>query len=341
MNKNNNNNKYTVTHELDEKAWSEFVRSHPRGNPFQTPEMAEAYRRDTKHEPFLTAVLDIDGAVAGLLLAVFQKQYIGLAGRFTIRAVIYGTPLIRDDNPEVLAILLDKYKAIAKKKAIYSQFRNFYSQDGQKEIFEKRGFMYEDHLNVLVDLTQDEAVMLTRMDGLRRKNIKKAEKSGLECREIIDEKELTRGIKLIGAVYQKKKLPYPGDDFLLQCFRYLHPTGLSLAFGAFLGEELISVRLLLVSHNVIYDWWVGYLEEHASKYPNDLLPWRIMQWGKQNGYRLYDFCGAGKPGIPYGVRDFKLKFGGDLVNYGRFEGVHKPLLMKLGEWGMKILHRNK
>ena len=36
------------------------------------------------------------------------------------------------------------------------------------------------------------------------------------------------------------------------------------------------------------------------------------------------FGGAGKPDKPYGVRDYKLKFGGQLVNWGRFEKVHKP-----------------
>ena len=68
-----------------------------------------------------------------------------------------------------------------------------------------------------------------------------------------------------------------------------------------------------------------------------LLPWKIMEWGHENGYKLFDFGGAGKPNIPYGVRDYKLKFGGDLVNFGRFEKVHKKYRMAFGKIGLKTL----
>jgi hypothetical protein len=50
--------------------------------------------------------------------------------------------------------------------------------------------------------------------------------------------------------------------------------------------------------------------------------------------------GAGKPDIPYGVRDFKMEFGGELVEHGRFLCVRKPLLYWIGELGVKIL-KNK
>jgi len=68
--------------------------------------------------------------------------------------------------------------------------------------------------------------------------------------------------------------------------------------------------------------------------PNDVLPWHIFLWGKQNGFKVFDFGGAGKPNIPYGVRDYKLKFGGKLVNFGRFELIHKPVLYRLGLIGL-------
>jgi lipid II:glycine glycyltransferase (peptidoglycan interpeptide bridge formation enzyme) len=36
--------------------------------------------------------------------------------------------------------------------------------------------------------------------------------------------------------------------------------------------------------------------------------------------------GAGKPNGEYGVREFKRGFGSNLVNYGRFVKLHKPLI---------------
>ena len=54
---------------------------------------------------------------------------------------------------------------------------------------------------------------------------------------------------------------------------------------------------------------------------------------------MYDFGGAGKPDEEYGVRDFKAKFGGELVCYGRNTCVHAPVLLQFSRFGYDILRR--
>ena len=50
--------------------------------------------------------------------------------------------------------------------------------------------------------------------------------------------------------------------------------------------------------------------------------------------------GAGAPGDGgYGVRDFKAKFGGELVEYGRFKYVCNPVLYAIGKLGVAILKK--
>ena len=48
---------------------------------------------------------------------------------------------------------------------------------------------------------------------------------------------------------------------------------------------------------------------------------------------------SGNTDEAYGVRDFKAKFGGEEVEYGRFLCVTKPLLYKIGEFGVKLLKK--
>ena len=55
----------------------------------------------------------------------------------------------------------------------------------------------------------------------------------------------------------------------------------------------------------------------------------------------YDMMGAGEPGVPYGVRDFKSEFGGELVEHGRFLCVTQPILYKLGVFAVRLLKRIK
>jgi len=65
--------------------------------------------------------------------------------------------------------------------------------------------------------------------------------------------------------------------------------------------------------------------------PNEFIIWEVIKWGAENGYRVLDFGGAGKPDEDSGVRDFKLKFGGDLIEYGRNVCIHAPYRMRLAE----------
>jgi lipid II:glycine glycyltransferase (peptidoglycan interpeptide bridge formation enzyme) len=70
--------------------------------------------------------------------------------------------------------------------------------------------------------------------------------------------------------------------------------------------------------------------------PNEILIWYSLSWGADQGYKVYDFGGAGKPDEEYGVRRFKAKFGGELVRFGRNKRVHYPLLLKVSQLGYQL-----
>ncbi len=64
-----------------------------------------------------------------------------------------------------------------------------------------------------------------------------------------------------------------------------------------------------------------------------------MEWGSENKFNIFDFGGAGKPGEEYGVRNFKKRFGGKSVNFGRYELIHCKIKTMIAENGFK-LYRN-
>ena len=104
-------------------------------------------------------------------------------------------------------------------------------------------------------------------------------------------------------------------------------------FIAIYNDSIIGTIWLLAYNGRVYNWYAGSQREQLNKSPNDLLVWNAIQWGIENRYKIFDFGGAGKPGEKYGVRDFKKKFGGKEVCFGRFEQIHRPLtystMMKL------------
>ncbi len=70
-------------------------------------------------------------------------------------------------------------------------------------------------------------------------------------------------------------------------------------------------------------------------FPTHLAIYSIIEFAIKENLKMVDFMGAGKPDTEYGVRDYKLQFGGDLVDFGRFNIIFKPRLFNLGIWGLK------
>lgn len=326
-----------IINKINFETWALFLFTHPKSNIFQTPEMYHVYKSTKNYEPvFLSAVND-DDEIRGALLAVIQKEHSGFLGKFSSRSIIWGGPLVKDDNPEVLDFILNEYNKTIKKKAIYTQFRNLWNwTDDEIIIFQKNGFHYEAHLDILIDLKKTEDELLKEMHKGRRKNIHRAERIPLKFEEIETDVEFEQCIQLIEQTYKRVKLPCPDKTFFYDaCAKLKHINGLK-KFAIKYKEDIISTRFVLCYNGLVYDWYAGTDERFLDKYPNDYLPWKILQWAKENGYNTFDFGGAGKPNKKYGVRDYKLKFGGELVEFGRFEKVHKPLFMKLGQLGMNI-----
>jgi len=331
----------TKIYNIDENKWSRFVNNHPNGNIFQTPEMYKVYENTKKYEPVFLAVIDNNENILGTLLAVIQKEYSRFLGNFTARSIIFGGPLIEDNNPEILHFILKEYGKRIKRKAIYSQFRNMWNWSNLKDIFLKNGFEYDEHLNILIDLNKSKDELWENVHSKRRNEIRRAKKEGTTFSLKQGISDLKECYAILLSVYNRAKLPIPKLNFFASIFyNTSEKFGLKL-FCAENEKKIIGCLLGLVYNKTIYDFYAGAYSEYYKKYPNDLIPWEIFLWGKENGYEYFDFGGAGKPNIPYGVRDYKKKFGGELVNYGRFEIVHKPELFKIAKAGFTVWKKLK
>ena len=299
--------------------------------------MYEIYFGTRIYEPLLIIAGDSDDNIMGVLLAVIQKEHSGLLGNFSARAIISAGPLIENNSLYVLDYVLKEYKKKIRGKAIYTQIRNLWKwSDNEKEIFLNSGFNFEEHLDILIDLKKKESSLFSEMHKGRRKNIGRASRIPLEFSEIENLDEFQKCLILIGQTYRRVKLPYPDISFFNSADKILSRESYFKKFVVKYHSQIIGCRFLLCYKGLVYDWFAGADETHLDKYPNDFLPWKIIQWSKIKGYDTFDFGGAGKPNEAYGVRDFKLKFGGNLVNFGRFEMVHNNILFNFARIGLKL-----
>lgn len=322
--------------DIEIEKWADFVYNHPNGNIFQTPEMYEVYNATKNYEPSIICCVDEEKNILGLLLSVIQKEYTGILGTLSSRSIIFGGPLIKDNNLEIYEAIIIRYNSIIKKKCIYSQIRNFTDCSEQKLMLGKHGYYFEDHLNILINLSKTEEELWKDVNTKRRNEIRRAEKEGTTVAEIMDDHSQQESYSILNEVYSRAKLPLADKSFFNNAWRFLHDKKMFEIYGAYNQNKLIGVMYLLTYRERVYDWYAGSYKDYYSKYPNDLIPWKIFLDSKKNEYTLFDFGGAGKPNVPYPVRDYKKKFGGDFVNFGRFEKVHQPILLKVAQLGFKF-----
>jgi len=245
-------NNYKLTRELNKCQWSSFVYDHPNGNVFQTPEMYEVYKNTKNYEPIFLAVINDKNEILGTLLAVIQKEYSGFLGNFTARSIIFGGPLIKNNDADILDFILQEYNKIIRKKAIYSQFRNMWEWRDLKEIFIKNGFEYEEHLDIIVDLKKNEEELWKEVNTKRRNEIRRAKKEGTTFLVKSTLNDLHECYSILKSVYKKAKLPIPNINFFENILKNTgNNTGLKL-FCACNENKIIGCMLALATKNSIF-----------------------------------------------------------------------------------------
>jgi lipid II:glycine glycyltransferase (peptidoglycan interpeptide bridge formation enzyme) len=148
--------------------------------------------------------------------------------------------------------------------------------------------------------------------------------------------QLIEWYRLVRKSYREARVPLADRSLFEAAFDILHPKGMVQFWLGCIDSNYVAASAELVYKDLIYGWYSGVDRAFAAEQPGEMLMWHVLAWGAQNGYKTYDFGGAGKPGEANGVRDFKAKFGGQLVSYGRNTLVHSPALLRFSERGYQF-----
>ncbi len=330
-----------VVQNLDPSVWREFVDQHPQANVFHTPELFEVFARTQGHCPRLWAVVDHKKVLA--LLPIVSIQIGGRLGQYLpSRHVAYGSLLAAPgaSTCEGLELLFRVYRKQLDPRVLFTELRNHVSQAEWKPTLETIGFEYEPHLNYLIELTLPTSEIFGAIGARTRKHIRRAQRAKrVEVSEVFTRSELSAWYALLELTYARAGVPLADISCFETAFHILRPRGMCKFWIAHIEGSPAACSVELLYRDQMYGWYGGTDRRWSAETPNELLTWHILEWGAQNGYRVYDFGGAGRPAEAYGVRDFKAKFGGALVEYGRFIWVHSPRAMQFGKLAYQHLGR--
>lgn len=335
------NNKFQIITDIDEASLEcveQFVYNHPNGNFFQSTKAYNFFRSLPSYKPALLVAKE-DDEIVGTLLAVVIKEGNGINGYFSRRCIVWGGPLVKDENPEVYSGLLNELNKKMSSMAIYTEFRNFFDLSCKKKLFEKSGYQFNEHLNFLVSTSSIEDTK-SRLSKSKVKQIKKTIKNGVGIVQANCIEDVKAFFEILNNLYKEKvKKPLAPFIFFQKFFE-------DKSLGKYLlikkDDQVIGGIMCPVYRDKIYEWFVCGLDgKFKNIYPSILATWAPIEYAATNGLKYFDFMGAGKPNEDYGVREFKSKFGGELVNYGRFIKVNNKPLFNLGKLGLKILKKIK
>ena len=329
-----------IVDSLPNDQWMKFVDDHPDGNIFHTPYMMEVFKNADKHCPKLYAAIDErDGEILSLLLSVQIRVPGAPISRLTSRSIIYGGILCADsvDGRNSLIPLMNSYNTSVKERVLFTEIRNMSPPAQLGDKLERCGYKYEDYLNYLIDLRRPLDEIFRAFSSSCRRNIRKSERNGVLIEEITSKEKLPVFYALLKKTYSKARIPLADFSLFASAFDNLYSRNMVKFFLARLKDQYIAGRVILLFKDEILDWYAGSDDDHLNFYPNEMLVYHILKWGSQNGFHTFDFGGAGRPDEKYGVRDFKERFGGQVVNYGRYTNVYSPALYNVSNIGYRII----
>lgn len=331
-----------ITSTVDEEVWRQFVARLPQGNIFHTPEMFHVFERTAGHRPRVWAAVEGGGRLRALFTPVQLSLYGGLLRPLTTRSIAYGSVLC-DADPEgqmALRALLYAYRRVAARGALFTEMRNLSDLSAVQPVLNDCGFRYEEHLNYIIDISGSADKILARMGPRTRKHIRQGLRRGdVEVRQVTTREQVHACYDLIKRTYSAARVPLADRTLFEAAFDVLYPRGMVKFWLACVQGTEVATSVELLCKDTMYGWYGGLDRAYAEYSPGEMLMWHILVWGMQHDYRLYDFGGAGRPDETYRVRDFKAKFGGELVCFGRNTCVHARLLLGVSTWGYRLLRR--
>lgn len=328
---------YTRYSEIHPRAWDALAERSAWATWFQTRAAYDFYSRMPREmQPFAIGTEE-NGVLVGIVTGYITQERNAIQQFFTQRAIIQGGALLDEHiSDKALSALLAAVRGMLARKSIYIELRNLHDYSRWKSVFAAQGFDYAPHLNFQVDCTKSASV-LEQMKSNRRRQIRKGLAHGAYIAEAQSENDIVTLYTILKNLYAHKvKTPLPSRNFFLTLYQSHNAKFLLIKYqNSIIGGIVCPV----LGNRTLYEWYIcGLDKQYRQQYPSVLATYAAINYAATHSIASFDFMGAGTPDTPYGVRTFKSRFGGRQVENGRFLCICKPMLYRVGQAAMRLLH---
>lgn len=306
-----------------EKEINQFNDLHKHGNIFHNTNFFYALDKIKTFHPFYIIVMNnskIEGLLAGYIHSIFSINLI-----INSRVIIQGSPIILDipEKKEICNLIISKLNKQLRHKALFIQFRNHFDIQDYNNIFLNNSYKHHSHYNIIQEISNDKNC-IEFLNNSKKNQVKKSLANNCKIIHPYELKQIREFYKILKKLYIRIKKPFPPFIFFKTLFEISLKTSICKYFLIEYKNIIIGGALCLVfNKKTIYEWYIGGLNtKFKDVYPSVLATYAIINYAQSNNIAFIDYMGAGKPDKKSGVRDFKLQFGGNLVNFGRFSKIN-------------------
>lgn len=317
--------------EIDLHEWNTLLNDSCQTTFFQSPECYSFYKKNVCFDAFIIG-LKFNEKLIAIASGYIPKSKNKINHYFSRRAIIPGGILFYSEiSKQDIVYFLDTINKYFANKVIYLEIRNYIDYSSCLNDFVQHNFRYIPYLNYHID-TESYEKTWNNIHKSKKRQIKKSIHTGLVSVLTSDIQDIQCLYKILQELYTKQlKLPLFPVEFFINLSK--EDWGKIIVIKE--NNEVLGGIVCISWKNSMYEWFVCGKKDHAL-YPSVLATWAGIEYAVNNNHTNFDFLGAGKPNQDYGVREFKSKFGGNLVEYGRFLRIYNPILYIFSKFVLKI-----
>lgn len=281
--------RYSIVEEPSYALWNSVLSSSVKGNFEQTFEYGEIMKTSSPHTRVVRLLaVDNKGPVG-----IVQGRYLNILGfglSITVGGSVGGgagpvTIVKGEERALLVQYLLMALENFGVRNRIMELKVWWPDSWGMRNIFRDQRYKCTGKANKFtVDLNKPLDDLWNSVASNKRKNVRKAVKKGVEVIQGHSHEDLLSYYGMLQASGKRAGFTYPPLSEFEAVWKLYKPCKVFLA--KLKGKNVAGV-FIVIHGNTVYARAAGSLRDAWSSRPNDLLHWKVMEWGCEQGFSRY------------------------------------------------------
>lgn len=318
---------YQAIQDPSAKLWDSIWDSSREGNFFQSYEYGEISQMASRKTKIARLAITLERRPIGIAQGTY-KSYFGFG--MTLQ-VIRGpvTFAEKKDNVHLVDYLLKELEGLCKRKRIINLEIWVLDSWQLRDELLKAAYSPVGKINdYVINLEKGAQNLWENIHHNKRRNIKMAEREGVEIIQSRDRKDLEAFCRLHEASAKRDGFSAVPCSWFEAASKIYKPESWCI-FLAKWKEKSIAGVYVVTNGNTVYAWRAGSLTEGLKVRPNELMHWKAMEWACRNGYSKYNMGMVDEPtptedSGKWGIWRWKREWNGSLERIEIFKKTVLP-----------------